>query len=547
MVADFDALKKKYFVQPDDTVPPSEPLPATFSGCRVTPLIDGAEYFAELTAQIAALGQGTPSENSGQFLYITGWWLHLMGGEVRPAPGSQGASTGPSLELGKPFSLAGPGAPDRLVDLLKAKAAAGVDVRVLGWISFALMADYFILSPMIQAGVADIRDVNTGTMASIRELRKEPALAEKACLNIIAHSSGSSHTKMVLVGNGSSAIGYTGGLDFVGDRHSAQPHPPGKWHDVQAKVEGPAVQAMYDLYRGIWNEIRAREVRSFRFGEEKIPSHAPTTPAVPARTLPTAPVGKHHVQSLRTVPRFNYTTFNILPENEKISFAPDGLFEVRSAWFNAVLTAERYVYIEDQGFWSVEVMIWLNQALKARDDLKVILVTGVADPNDPRFPPYANVALFRGLLHDLNAQQRSRVRMFSRNVIVHTKSTIVDDHWAIIGSANSFRRSLYSDIEHAVGLLDEDDEMVRQYRVRLWSDHFGLLAPADQQKIADIDRALNVWNSAWGAPGSGVALPSTLKLVAFPTIATVLSSHDQERYDRYVDVDSREAWGGCLP
>jgi phosphatidylserine/phosphatidylglycerophosphate/cardiolipin synthase-like enzyme len=137
--------------------------------------------------------------------------------------------------------------------------------------------------------------------------------------------------------------------------------------------------------------------------------------------------------------------------------------------------------------------------------------------------------------------------MFSRNVIVHTKSTIVDDHWAIIGSANSFRRSLYSDIEHAVGLLDEDDEMVRQYRVRLWSDHFGLLAPADQQKIADIDRALNVWNSAWGAPGSGVALPSTLKLVAFPTIATVLSSHDQERYDRYVDVDSREAWGGCLP
>jgi phosphatidylserine/phosphatidylglycerophosphate/cardiolipin synthase-like enzyme len=106
------------------------------------------------------------------------------------------------------------------------------------------------------------------------------------------------------------------------------------------------------------------------------------------------------------------------------------LFEVRSAWFNAVLTAERYVYIEDQGFWSVEVMIWLNQALKARDDLKVILVKGTTDPNDPPFPAYANVALYRGLLHDLNDQQRNRVRAFIRNVIVHTKSTIVDDHWA---------------------------------------------------------------------------------------------------------------------
>jgi phosphatidylserine/phosphatidylglycerophosphate/cardiolipin synthase-like enzyme len=546
-VADIDALKKKYFVQPDDTNPPSEPLPATFAGCRVTPLIDGGAYFADLAAQIAALGQGTASENSNQFLYIAGWWLHLMGGKVNPSPGSSGASTGPSIGLENPFSLDGPGDPNHLVDLLKAKAAAGVDVRVLGWVSSSVMADYFVLTASIQNGAGSIRDVNVGTMAAIRELRKAPALADKACLNIISHSAGAVHTKMVLVGNGSGAIGYTGGLDLVGDRHGAQPHPPAQWHDVQAKVEGPAVQAMYDLYRSMWNEVKARKVRSFRYADEKIASHLPSTPTAPARTLPTTPVGKHHVQSLRTVPRFNYTTFNILPENEKISFAPDGLFEVRSAWFNAILTAENYVYIEDQGFWSVEVMIWLNQALKARNDLKVILVTGITDPNDPHFPPYANVALFKGLLHDLNGQQRGRVRAFSRDLIVHTKSTIVDDHWAIIGSANAFRRSLYSDVEHAVGLLDEDDVLVQQYRTRLWSDHFGLLGPADQQKIADIDKALNVWDGTWGTPGSGVALPTALTAIPLPTTQTVLSSKDQDKYDRYADVDSREAWGGCLP
>ncbi|MFD0689159.1 phospholipase D family protein [Actinomadura fibrosa] len=546
-MADIDALRKKYFVQPDDTSPPSEPLPATFGGCRVTPLIDGGTYFADLAAQIAALGQGTPSENSGQFLYIAGWWLHLLGGRVNPSPSSSGASTGPSVGLDNPFSLDGPGAPNHLVDLLKAKAAAGVDVRVLGWISFSVMADYFVLTASVQNGAGSIRDVNVGTMGSIRELRKAPALADKACLNIIAHSAGAVHAKMVLVGNGSTAIGYTGGLDLVGDRHGGQPHPSRTWHDVQAKVEGPAVQAMYDLYRSMWNELKARDIRSFRFADEKIASHTAATPVVPARTLPTTAVGKHHVQSLRTVPRFNYKTINLLPENKKISFAPDGLFEVRSAWFNAVLTAERYVYIEDQGFWSVEIMIWLNQALKARDDLKVILVCGATDPNDPHFPPYANVALFKGLLHDLNAQQRGRVRAFSRDVIVHTKSTIVDDHWAVIGSANAFRRSLYSDVEHAVGLLDEEDLLVQQYRVRLWSDAFGLLAPADQQKIADIDQALNVWNSAWGTPGSGVVLPSAVIPVPLPSTPTVLSEKDQDKYDRYADVDSREAWGGCLP
>ncbi|MFB4295033.1 phospholipase D family protein [Actinomadura sp. NTSP31] len=546
-MADIDALMKKYFVQPDDTVPPSEPLPATFGGCRVTPLIDGATYFTDLAGQIAALGQGTPAENAGQFVYIAGWWLHLVGGKVNPAPGSTGASVGPSIGLENPFSLNGPGAANHLADVLKAKAAAGVDVRVLGWISFSVMADYFVLTAAIQKGAAAIRDVNVGTMASIRELRKVPALSDKAILNIISHSAGAVHTKMVLVGNGTSALGYTGGLDLVGDRHGSQPHPQGQWHDVQAKVEGPAVQAMYDLYRNMWNEVRAREIRSFRYGDEKIVSHMATTPEAPARTLPTTPVGRHHVQSLRTVPRFNYTTFNILPENKKISFAPDGLFEVHSAWFNAVLTAEKYVYIEDQGFWSTEVMIWLNQALKARDGLKVLLVTGVADPNDPHFPPYAKVALFKGLLHDLNPQQLGRVRMFSRNLIVHTKSTIVDDHWALIGSANSFRRSLYSDIEHAVGLLDEEDVLAQQYRTQLWSDHFGLLTSADQQKIADLDKALNVWESTWGSPGSGVTLPATVTPVTLPTAETVLSDKEQDRYDRYADVDSRQAWGGCLP
>ncbi|GAA2629125.1 hypothetical protein GCM10010411_78280 [Actinomadura fulvescens] len=538
-MADFEALKKKYFVQPDDTELPSEPLPATFGGCKVTPLIDGVEYFRDLAKQIAPLGAGTPSENSAQFIYITGWWLGFMGRPAVPGP--------PPIPARPPFSLDGAGATNHLVDVLKAKAHAGVDVRVMGWISFSGMADYGLLTTSVRGRIG-IRDINLDTMASILGLRKELALVEKACLSIISHSAGASHTKMALVGDGSgSAIGYTGGLDLDNDRHGSQPHPPREWHDVQAKVEGPAVQALYDFYRSLWNENRARKIKSFRSVNEIVISHTPTTPPVPARTFPTTPVGGHHLQSLRTVPRFNYKSTNNLPENEKISFAPDGFFEVRSAWFNAVLTAERYVYIEDQGFWSVEVMAWLNRVIKLRADLKVILVKGINDPNDPPFPAYANIALWNGLLHDLNPQQRGRVRAFLRNVFVHSKTTIVDDHWAIIGSANAYRRSLYSDIEHAVGLLDEEDKLVRQYRVRLWSDHLGLLDPADQQKIADIDKALNVWDGNWGTPGSGVTLPPTLAPIPLPTIETTLDSSQQDRYDRYDDVDSRLPWGGCLP
>jgi hypothetical protein len=48
-----------------------------------------------------------------------------------------------------------------------------------------------------------------------------------------------------------------------------------------------------------------------------------------------------------------------------------------------------------------------------------------------------------------------------------------------------------------------------------------------------------------GAPGSGVSLPPTRTPVALPTTEQVLGSEQQERYDRYTDVDSRQAWGGA--
>ncbi|KAB2390020.1 phospholipase D family protein [Actinomadura montaniterrae] len=542
-MADIDALLKKYFVQPEDTVPPSQPLPATFKGCEVTPLIDGTTYFDELKKQLAKLGVGSPAENAQQFIYIAGWDLHLMGGKILPAPGSSGTYT-PLVELAKPFSLDGPALPDQLNDLLKAKARAGVDVRILGWASFAIMADNYVQSKGVEHGLANIRNVNLATLTAVMDLRTEPKLAEKAWVNILTHSAGSAHTKLVVLGSSTSAMGFTGGIDFVGDRHGSQPHPAKQWHDVQAKVEGPAVQAMFDFFRAMWNEVRGRKVKPFRVGFAGLDSHTPGSPELAPRTLVTPSQAKHHVQSLRTLPQFNYKSSNRLPENDKISFAPSGVFEVRTAWLKAIKAADRYIYIEDQGFWSIELMSRLHDAVQAKPDLKVILVVGVADPNDPVFPPYGLVALTQGLLKGLTPAQRGQVAMFTRNVIVHTKSTIVDDHWAIIGSANAFRRSLYTDIEHSVAVLDEEDSLVQVYRVELWSDSFELPF-ADQPLIVNIDKALNVWNPAWGTPGSGVTLPAGIKPVVLPTAEKTLTANEQERYDMFADVDSRDEWGAC--
>lgn len=535
---DLQALKSKYFIQP-----PSTPVPATFEDCKITPLIDGKAYFDELDALLSSLGNGvTPADNANQFVYIAGWWLHLLGGDYIPAPGHGDSSQpiiGPTLGLDTPFALDGPSGSKKLIEILKIKAQLGVDIRVLGWISWSVMS-----RGDAQKQVEDMAAVNTGTLAAIHNLRQEPALAKKCCLNIIGHTAGAVHTKMVIIGKGNQLVGFTGGLDFVGNRHSDHMHTPYSWHDIQAKIEGTAVQGVYDLFKDMWNEVVTRSPKNFRTGKNNVPSVVTGTPTIPAKTVPQVSTGSHHVQSLRTVPRFNYKVVNKFPRASPISFAPNGIFEVEAAWQKAILAAEKYIYMEDQYFWSVDVMKWINQAIKSQASLKVILLTGVADPADPVLPGYQTIAIQDGLLPGLSSAQIKQIAVFGRNTVVHAKTTLIDDEWAIIGSANCIRRSLYTDLEHSIAVIDANNQLVRDYRVDLWGGHFDL-APVVRSVLNNLDHALNIWDSSWGSSGSGVTRPAHFGQVLLPPTKIKLTEKEQEFYDLFDDPDSRSSWGAC--
>ena len=91
-----------------------------------------------------------------------------------------------------------------------------------------------------------------------------------------------------------------------------------------------------------------------------------------------------------------------------------------------------------------------------------------------------------------------------------SKTTIVDDCWSIIGSANCTRRSLYSDLELAISFIGNSGfphrvNPVQQYRINLWGN--ALEIPIDKRSwLADINEALNIWEPSWGVgvAGSGV-------------------------------------------
>jgi phosphatidylserine/phosphatidylglycerophosphate/cardiolipin synthase-like enzyme len=625
-------LTNTYFLSAADANPPTLPAPTTFADCKLTPLIGCAQYAPEVQTALAKVGTKSRDENKKQFVLVHNWWLGLQMGDYVP-PKRLVGSAGPDLKPGAKFYLDGEDSPPAgvlLSDVLIQKAKVGVDVRVLGWVSFAIMGSRIAQK---YGEAMSIADLNSITMASIVDLRSEPALRSNVGLDVLSHTAGAVHTKLVVIGDETEAIGFTGGIDFVPDRWGA------RWHDIAVKVEGPAVQGLYDWFRLIWNENANRKPKIYTLGKVQVPSTAYPF-LLKDRTLATTAKGRHHVQSMRTVPVYRYKKASIFPENRAPAAAPNGLFEIKEAWQKAMLAATDYIYMEDQSYWSAEVLGWANVAIQANPNLRVILMaSGGADPNDPVMPDreILTQSIDGSLLAGLSNAQRGQVRMFRRfddpesygaftavaandngngtsdveidfkfndaikanllaeaslllyiggeefritanpalnagtnvratvahpvsgatpavgdtghvidypAITVHSKTTLIDDHWAIIGSANCMRRSLYTDWEHSVVFVDENDVAVKEYRKKLWAHHFD---EADPNTFDDLAESLYRWDPAWGVDGGHAPRPTKIMPTTLPIAGPPLVGAVRRKYDMWLDVDSRQAWGGVRP
>jgi phosphatidylserine/phosphatidylglycerophosphate/cardiolipin synthase-like enzyme len=383
-------------------------------------------------------------------------------------------------------------------------------------------------------------------MAFIERLRTEPTLAHKAGLNILAHPAGAAHLKMGIIGSATQAVGFTGGLDLQSYRYS-------NWRDVQTRVTGPAAQVFFDAFAAMWTEVKGRTpvrlsaANGHAAGHPVITlySHTTAMPDLPARSVVSTAAKKLHVQAARTLPKFNFPTIGSLtglPRNQTLSFAPNGLFEVRTVWEKALKAAQTYIYIEDQAFTSFEVFDWVNAAVKASPELQVVLLTGQGDPNDAASDVPSKLfgkAVNDHLLNGLSAADQARIGVFRHlGLTIHSKTSIVDDNWALIGSANSMRRSLYTDFEHSVAFMDEDNLAVSDYRANLWGKYFG-------HSIATPQEGLRLW-FAIPLRGAGPPHSSNIERLRIPFTVSAMTADEQVLADEVFDCDSRDVWGDDL-
>lgn len=588
-----DVLITKYCVTttppraPKGEIAPKPNTPAEMGNHRATALIDGPAYFSAIDDDITALAA---SAVPGRFFYMSAWWFGLSAipGPITVEPPPLATWT----FAGGPWpAFVMPRSGRRLSERLKLLSDNGVNVRVLPW---------FTPHSLLQMVGDELGHISFPTALSAQDLRILTT-PDRVALNTFAHSMGAAHIKMVVCGDQNDIWAYVSGLDPQQNRLNP-PGPPGGWHDIGVRVEGLAADQIYAHFKNLWDEQLKQIPLPFKLNTKSIVTHEAAWSPLPARALKPKPAGfgKQYVQVLRTIPQMNFTLSardrgQILdpatPANwdmlgtaaiflgfvkPPISFAPDGMFEFKVALKQAISQAERYIFIADQSFSSFEVMKWIADRMRSKPDLKVILLHG-ADPTDPPSSLMAkaiNDFLMPGLPLDGGGRIKNAVFYQWNSNVVHPKVTIIDDTWCAIGSANCMRRSLYTDIELSVGIIEEPvakaqlpasaaeeaklpkgklaPSFVQDFRRRLWGHYCGIpLDPAARSSLQkshatallQIEKALAIWRPAWGTPTARLALrPGIVEKELRPAAPFPLASPFSVPEQNLLDADSRNPY-----
>ena len=371
----------------------AEAAPPARRGNALEVLIDGAHALQAIAVAIAA---------ARSHVHIAGW--HLT----------------------PDFALTRHETPTILRELL-ADVAARLPVRVLIWAGAPL--------PVLRPWRGDAREVRDQLMAGSRiqcalDARERPMHCH--------------HEKTIVIDD---RIAFVRGIDltnFHGDRWDTQDHPPRApvgWHDVAARIAGPAVQDVAENFAMRWHAVTG----------ERLPTVAPPSPA-----------GDVELQVVRTVPDGMYRQL------------PRGDFRILESYLRALRAARRFIYLENQFLWSPEILAVLrDKPDKGGDDTRGQLGTLVqADTDQGR--------LLACTLYAIGGEK-------DWPVYVHAKVGIVDDAWMTIGSANLNEHSLFNDTE--MNLVTHDPRLARQTRLRLWSEHLQRpVTDLQEEPVAVIDR-----------------------------------------------------------
>lgn len=405
------------------------------TGNDVTVLVHGAPYFADLAERVGRM-------RAGDYLFFTDWR-----GDPDENVGAEGLD---------------------VATLLCEAARRGVVVKGLVWRSHL---DRFTFSEEANRHLGE--DIEAAGGECLRDMRVRPG--------------GSHHQKFVVLrhrGRPEEDVAYVGGIDLChsrrdDDAHEGDPQrqpmpevygarPP--WHDIQLLIRGPAVDDVEWVFRERWEDpspLTRNPVNRFvdlLRREDDDPGSLPEPAAAPGRC------GDHTVQLLRTYPY----------RLRGYPFAPRGERSVARGYLKALARARRLIYLEDQYFWSADVVESFAAALRANPQLHMIVVVPHYSDQTGQLQSDAALVGRQEAMDAVRAAGGDRVALYGLEnhsgvpVYVHAKACVVDDVWASVGSDNVNRRSWTHDSELACVVLDQTEpagSFARRLRLGLSREH----------------------------------------------------------------------------
>jgi phosphatidylserine/phosphatidylglycerophosphate/cardiolipin synthase-like enzyme len=377
-----------------------------------------------------------------------------------------------------------PSLPIPLLDLLKARAEAGVDVRILIW------------DPVtkIPGTIRDPRDtvipgINQGP-GSVQARWDQPALGG-------LYLFGCHHQKTFVMDGQIAFVGGINSLQPYWDTHAHEPLDTRRvpfsiprdqaaaqlknylpLHDLFTKIQGPCVQDVEANFVERWNGATFK--------------HEPAIQDAVAHVPPSS-AGPLELQITRPIAKGQYKT------------SPHGERSIREIYLAAIASAKRFIYFENQYYYDHGVTSAIEEA--AERGIKVIGLMA-RRPDSGQLQGYFETAkewtgnawlsLKRRLLRqkvELYCPVISRPdpnhpgQYLFEDIYVHAKALIVDDSFFTIGSANisSFSMKFHSELNVA----SNDPAGALALRKLLWREH--LQAPITDTDLQSPLDGFDLW------------------------------------------------------
>jgi phosphatidylserine/phosphatidylglycerophosphate/cardiolipin synthase-like enzyme/uncharacterized membrane protein YdjX (TVP38/TMEM64 family) len=351
------------------------------------------------------------------------------------------------------------------------------------------------------------------------------------------HPVGASHHQKVVVVDDS--VAFVSGFDITRSRWDSQEHACddkrrinplnltyGPFHDVGAVVEGECARALGELARERWRRATGKRPRAVVL--PPVPNHWPESITPDLANVPVA--------IARTEPRFDG-----LP----------GAGEIRQLHLDAIAAAERDIYAENQYFTSRTIADALAARLVEPEGPEIAVVSPKTQSG---WLEVSTMGVLRARLdRELRAADRfGRYRLLCPKLKwlnddkgclnVHSKVLIVDDRFAMIGSANLSNRSMGFDTECNIAIEAGSDERVARaiagMRNRLLAEHLAR-TPDDVARVhaatGSMLRAIEALHDPQGRTLERAELPLDPTLDGIVPDHTVLDPEEPTDADKLVE------------